>query len=848
MTGGPGGDAAGSSLLLADDSQPPAGARERLVEVTVPVYNEEKVLAQSVRRLHSYLSENFPFHFVITIADNASTDGTFAIAQQMSAELTAVRAVHLDRKGRGLALRHVWGSSDADIVAYMDADLSTSLDAFLPLIAPLLSGHSDLAIGTRLAHGAQVVRSFRREIISRAYNLLLRAVLSARFSDAQCGFKAGRTEVIRALLPAVEDNAWFFDTELLMLAQRKGLRIYQVPVAWTEDPDSRVDIVRTALADLRGVARLRFASRASGPCPRHAAADRSQRTNCLGAAPMTTQLTTTSPAAEPERPPRGRLKRLVLGRPSDPAWARPALWAVLVLAAILYSWDLSRNGDANTFYAAAVLSGTESWKAFFYGSLDSASFITVDKPPFAFWVMGISARIFGFNSWSLLLPQAAEGVAAVAVVYVAVRRSVASLTGERGAYAAALIAALALTLTPVVVAIDRDDNADTMLTLLLALGAWGLLESLRAGRTARGHPLLWLMLSAVSFGLAFNTKMLEGFIALPALAIVYLVAADGRLRARLGRLLAAGGVLAVITLSWMTIVDLIPKSSRPYVGSSANDTVWNLAVGYNGFGRITGSERGGFGAARTGAPPGRARVAGTGMAPGGARDRGWPGTGGHGARRSLRRAGGTGNLSELAHRTGGFGGFGGQAGIGRIFASTLGGQISWLIPFAAIALIGTLILIGRRPRTDLARASVLLWGGWLLLEFFVLSFQQGIQHPYYTSAMAPPIAALTGIGAVAFYQAYRRSGWLGLVLPLAIAVTGAWSFVLLRRTPSWNPWLAWTVLGATVVAVLALVRVAARGARALRRPGEQQSRTDGRAAASPPDGAVACSRWPGWPG
>ncbi len=278
---------------------------------------------------------------------------------------------------------------------------------------------------------------------------------------------------------------------------------------------------------------------------------------------MTTQLTTTDPAAEPERPARGRLKRLVLGRPSDPAWARPAIWAVLVLAAILYSWDLSRNGDANTFYAAAVLSGTESWKAFFYGSLDSASFITVDKPPFAFWVMGISARIFGFNSWSLLLPQAAEGVAAVAVVYVAVRRSVAGLTGERGAYAAALIAALALTLTPVVVAIDRDDNADTMLTLLLALAAWGLLESLRAGRAGRGHPLLWLMLSAVSFGLAFNTKMLEAFIPLPALAIVYLVAADARLRTRIGRLSIAGGVLAVITLSWMTSSTSSPSRAVP---------------------------------------------------------------------------------------------------------------------------------------------------------------------------------------------------------------------------------------------------------------------------------------------
>jgi 4-amino-4-deoxy-L-arabinose transferase-like glycosyltransferase len=513
---------------------------------------------------------------------------------------------------------------------------------------------------------------------------------------------------------------------------------------------------------------------------------------------MTTQLRETSPAG-PVRPSRGRLARLVLGRPSDPVWARPGLWAVLIVAGFLYCWDLSRNGNANTFYAAAVLSGTESWKAFFYGSLDSASFITVDKPPFAFWVMGLSARIFGFNSWSLLVPQAAEGVAAVAVLYAAVRRSVTSLTGERGAHAAGLIAALALTVTPVVVAIDRDDNPDTMLTLLLVLGAWGLLESLRASapgrdpeRDGKGHPLAWLMLSAVAFGLAFNTKMLEGFIPLPALPVVYLAAAHDRLRVRIGRLAAAGGVLAVIALSWMTIVDLIPKSSRPYVSGSTNDTVWNLAIGYNGFGRLTGSGNG-FGRGGTGAGAGRGAGGGFG--------------GAGGALGGGRGGGGGIDPSEVVHRvggSGGFGGFGGQAGITRIFGTTLGGQISWLIPFALIALVGTIVLLGRRPRTDLARASVLVWGGWLLLEFLVLSFQEGIQHSYYSSAMAPPIAALTGIGAVAFYQAYRhRSGW-GLLLPLAIAATGVWSFVLLRRTPSWNPWLSWTVLGATVVAVLAL--------------------------------------------
>jgi glycosyltransferase involved in cell wall biosynthesis len=232
-----------------------------LIEVTVPVYNEEKVLAENVRRLHAYLTTNLPFRFVITIADNASTDETLAIAERLGAELAGVRAVHLDRKGRGLALRHVWGSSSADIVTYMDADLSTGLDAFLPLISPLISGHSDVATGSRLSPGSTVVRGFKREFISRAYNLLLRLVLAARFADAQCGFKAGRTGVIKTLLPVVQDDAWFFDTELLMLAQRRGLRIWEMPITWVEDRDSSVDIVRTALADLRGVARLRFAAR-----------------------------------------------------------------------------------------------------------------------------------------------------------------------------------------------------------------------------------------------------------------------------------------------------------------------------------------------------------------------------------------------------------------------------------------------------------------------------------------------------------------------------------------------------------------------------------------------------------
>ncbi|MBE3009730.1 bifunctional glycosyltransferase family 2/GtrA family protein [Microbispora sp. NEAU-D428] len=247
---------------------PAAGAsrRTRLVEVVVPVYNEERVLAASVGRLHAYLSGDFPYGFRVTIADNASTDGTWTIAQRLARELPEVRAVHLDQKGRGRALRRVWESSDADVVGYMDVDLSTDLDAFLPLIAPLMTGHSDLAIGTRLSPWSNVVRGPKREIISRSYNLLLRSLMGARFSDAQCGFKAARTEVVQALLPAVQDEAWFFDTELLLLAEQHGLRIHEVPVDWVDDPDSRVDIVRTAVDDLKGMWRVARGS-LSAPAP-----------------------------------------------------------------------------------------------------------------------------------------------------------------------------------------------------------------------------------------------------------------------------------------------------------------------------------------------------------------------------------------------------------------------------------------------------------------------------------------------------------------------------------------------------------------------------------------------------
>jgi glycosyltransferase involved in cell wall biosynthesis len=235
---------------------PTARTDVAVLDVVVPVHNEEIDLGPSVRRLHAYLTNSFPYPFRITVADNASTDSTPRIAAQLARDLPAVIVLRLAEKGRGRALRTAWSGSDAPVLAYMDVDLSTDLAGLLPLVAPLISGHSDLAIGTRLARSSQVVRGPKRQVISRCYNTLLRGTLRTRFSDAQCGFKAIRADIAAVLLPLVEDTGWFFDTELLVLAERTGLRIHEVPVDWTDDTDSRVDLAATALADLHGIARL----------------------------------------------------------------------------------------------------------------------------------------------------------------------------------------------------------------------------------------------------------------------------------------------------------------------------------------------------------------------------------------------------------------------------------------------------------------------------------------------------------------------------------------------------------------------------------------------------------------
>ncbi|MGP3958714.1 glycosyltransferase family 39 protein [Nonomuraea sp. 3N208] len=433
--------------------------------------------------------------------------------------------------------------------------------------------------------------------------------------------------------------------------------------------------------------------------------------------------------------------RLFLGAEDDPRWSRPALWAVLATAFVLYAWALS--GNANAYYAAAIVSGTQSWKAFFFGALDAGSFITVDKPPLALWVMGLPARIFGYSTWSMLIPQALAGVAAVGLVHSAVRRAFPA--GVRAGHVAALVAAVVMTLTPITVAINRDNNPDTVLVLLLVLAAWFCLESLRTGR------LRSLLFAALFVGLAFNAKMLQAYLVVPAFGVAYLACARVSWLKRAGHLLAAGAVLLASSAWWMVIVDLWPAESRPYIGGSTDNSVWDLVIGYNGLGRIFGQ--------------------------------GESGGGGGGA------------------------GFGGESGAGRLFNDVMAGQISWLLPFCVAALAFAVVTRVRRlPSEDApSGAAWLVWGGWLVVHYMVFSFSSGTFHPYYTTAMAPAVAALSGMGVVVMWRAYRRSRAWAWVLPLAVAVTGGWSFVVLRRTPDWAPWLAWIVLGATLVAVVVLV-------------------------------------------
>jgi 4-amino-4-deoxy-L-arabinose transferase-like glycosyltransferase len=429
--------------------------------------------------------------------------------------------------------------------------------------------------------------------------------------------------------------------------------------------------------------------------------------------------------------------------PPEPRWARPGLLALLAATAVLYLWGLGSSGWGNSYYAAAAQAGTQSWKAWLFGSLDAGNAITVDKPPAAMWVMGLSGRLFGFNEFTMLLPQALMGVAAVAVLYFTVRRCSGPGAG--------LIAGAALAVTPVAVLMFRYNNPDALLVLLLVVAAYFTVRAIETGGTR------WMALAGCVIGFAFLTKMLQAFLIVPGLAVAFLIAAPTGLWKRVGALLV-GGVTMIVSAGWyIALVSLWPADSRPYIAGSTDNSLLQLALGYNGIQRITGG----------GGSPGG------GDGPGG---------------------GGPGGANLF---------FGGEPGVTRMFGPSFGAEASWLLPAALIGLVVGLVLTWRAARTDRLRASVLLWGGWLVVTGGVFSFMDGTVHPYYTVALAPAIAALVGISVVELWR--RRDTWLARgTLAVMLAATGAWAFVLLGRTPDWLPAVRWVVLVGSVAAAVVL--------------------------------------------
>ena len=451
---------------------------------------------------------------------------------------------------------------------------------------------------------------------------------------------------------------------------------------------------------------------------------------------------------EPRRPT--VLRRLWRGPEHDPAWARPALVALLLGTAVVYLWGLGASGWANTYYAGAVQAATKSWKAFFYGSTDASNFITIDKTPLSIWPMAISARIFGLSSWSMLVPQALEGVAMVAVLHATVKRWFGP--------GAALVAGAVAALTPVATLMFRFNNPDALLVLLLTASAYTMTRALEDGRTR------WLLGTGVLVGLAFLTKELQAFLVLPGFGLAYLVAGPPRLGRRIWQLFLVGVSTLAAAGWWVAIVQLTPASSRPYIGGSQNNSFWNVLFGYNGFGRLTGSE--------------------------------------------------TGSVGGGGAAAGGQGGQWGPTGWTRLFNQAFGGQASWLIPAALILLVGGLVFTATRRRTDRTRAALILWGGWLLVTGIAISLGKGIIHEYYTVALVPAIGALVGIGGAVLWR--NRTHWFARVtLAVAMLATTLWANALLSRTPDWAPWLRPVVLGVGILVSIALLVPRRRAAAAV---------------------------------
>jgi 4-amino-4-deoxy-L-arabinose transferase-like glycosyltransferase len=441
------------------------------------------------------------------------------------------------------------------------------------------------------------------------------------------------------------------------------------------------------------------------------------------------------------------------GLPARSRWDRIGFAVLLVATAAMYLWNITVNGMGNQFYAGAAQAGSKDWKALLFGSLDAGNFITVDKPPVSQWVMGLSGQVFGFSSASMLIPQALMAVAAVALLYAAVDR----ISGPR----AALLAGAAFALTPVTALMFRFNNPDAAMVLLMMAAAYC---TVRALERSGGK---WLAFAGAALGFAFLAKMLEGLMVMPAIIIVYLVAAPTPIRRRLLHLVGAF-VAFLVSSGWFVVLTLLwPAGGRPYIAGSTDNNFMNLVLGYNGFARVLGKNHMGPGSGQLG-------------------DSVWHEI----------------NWSGGSH---GFGGWGHQSqGVTRLLTGEFGFEIGWLVPAALLSFVLVLVARGRAPRTDLVRAGALLFGGWLLIDGLVLSYMKSMVHPYYCLSLAPAVAGMFAIGVHEMWS--RRATWFGRVGLLALILsTGVWSWWILGRNGEWLPALRWTILAVTVAAVVLMV-------------------------------------------
>ena len=654
-----------------------------LVEVVVPVLNEERTLRTNIETLYNFLRVQDGLQFRITIADNGSTDRTQVIANELAEHYAAIRVMRMSERGRGRALKQVWMSSDADILSYMDVDLSTSLDDFMPLIKPLVNGEAGVAIGSRLSKHSRTTRGFKRDFISKTYNKIIKTYMGTKFSDAQCGFKAIRRDVARTLLPKVTDTQWFFDTELLIKAEKTGIKIHEQPVTWVEDTDSRVKIVKIVTEDLRGLARV---------------------------------------------------KKELKNINEDIGAKKIAIGILLILTAITYLSGALQNGMANSYYAAAVQAASSNFTAWLFGSLDAANFVSVDKPPLSTMIMGLSARIFGFSSFSMLLPNVLAGVITVYLVY--------RITRYYFGFKSGIIAGVVIAATPVVALMSGFNNPDAILMCFLTASGYFLIRALDK------KPIRNLALVALFSGLAFNTKMLQGLMVLPAIYVVYPCFAKAKLSKRFLHLGIFTAVVMITSLSWSALVYLIPTEMRPWVGSTNDNNIWSLIFGYNGFGRLLGNS---------------------------------PGNGGGGGGRT---------------------GFGGSTGVFRMFNDEFGPNIAWFISTALIGAVTVFFKLRKKERTNIQFGITAFWLIWLLTHMFIFSMTSGTIHPYYVVVLAPAIAALVGISLPLIIQLYRndKNTWL---LPMTVMITDLTAAILLSMSGLTG--LMWVIIGLGTISSLFLL-------------------------------------------